>query len=81
MDIEKEDVRRILEDPAFMEAVVSAITTDKDVYEDLAEEVADALEDALQDHPEFKQKILEAALDDATFVAKVTKALVEELTD
>jgi len=47
----------------------------------LAEEVAGALEDALEDHPEFKEKILQAALADDTFVAKVTKALVEELTD
>jgi len=81
MGIEKEDVARLLEDPAFMEAVVAGLTKDKDVYEDLAEEVAEALEDALEDHPEFKQQILQAALDDATFMAKVTRALVEELTD
>lgn len=81
MDIEEEDVARLLRDPAFMEAVVAGLTKDKDVYEDLAEEVAGALEDALEDHPGFKQQILQAALDDATFMAKVTKALVDELTD
>ena len=81
MRIEKEDVARLLEDPALMETVVSQLTTDKDIYEDFAEEVASALGDAFEDHPEFKQKILQAALADATFVAKVTKALVNELTD
>ena len=81
VSIEKEDVTKLLEDPALMEAVITQLTTDKDIYEDFAEEVASALADAIEDHPEFKQKILHAALGDATFVAKVTKALVNELTD
>ena len=81
MDIEKEDVRKLLEDPEFMAAVVSAVLADKDAVQDLAEEVADALEDALADEPEWKEKILSGALEDPTFREKVTRALVEEISD
>jgi len=81
MDIEKEDVRKLLEDPAFAEAVVSAVLADKDAVEELAEEVADALGDALEDDPRWKEKILSDALENPSFREKVTRALVEEISD
>ena len=81
MDIEKEDVQKLLEDPVFGEAVVSAILTDKDAVQDLAEDVADALEDALENDGEWKERLLSGALEDASFREKVMQALVEEMSD
>jgi len=81
MDIEKEDVAKLLEDPEFMEAVVSAVLADRDAVQDLAEGVADALEDALGDDAEWKEKMLSGALEDPNFREKVTVALVEEISD
>lgn len=81
MDIEIEDVRNLMEDNKFMDAVVAQVLQNKEAVDDLAEDVADALEDAFGEDETFRQKLIAGAMGDKEFREKVTHALVAELSD
>ena len=80
--IQQSDVRELLKDPAMVEEMISKtaerLANDPDAADDMAEDVAEEMSEYLQNNPEFKKKILSAAIKDQAFKEKVLRELIEE---
>lgn len=81
MDIEVQEIRGLLDDEKFMNAVVKKVLKNKDAMEDFVGDVTDALEDAIEDDPQTRSMFLSAALADSSFRDRVADALAEEMID
>ena len=81
LDIEKSDVRKLLEDEELAEDVVKAIIDDPDALEELAEDVAEELSDMIEDEPELRRTIIDAAIATPVFRQKVVRELAKEIGD
>jgi len=81
LNIEKSDVRRLLEDEELAEDVVKAIIDDPDALEELAEDVAEELSDMIEDEPELRRTIIDAAIATPAFRQKVVRELAKEIGD
>ena len=81
IDIEVDDIRELLDNEKFMNAVVTKVLKNDEAMEEFVEDVADALEDALDDDPEARNMFLSAAMSDSSFRNRVADALVQEMID
>ena len=80
IDIEKAELRKIVDYSSLMSEVAKKSLDDQDTIKDIAGEVADKISDELEDDPEFKKKILLAAMKREIFRKKVIQLLVEKLS-
>ncbi len=81
IDVNASDVRQLLQDPALVEEIAKGVMEDSDALSDLAEDIADELSDVLEDDPEFRAKIIQSAMGNNAFRAKLVKKLAEEIGD
>lgn len=81
IDIEVRDIRGLLDDEKFMNAVVKKVLQNKDAMEDFVGDVTEALEDAIEEDPQTRSMFLTAALADNSFRDRVADALAEEMID
>ncbi len=81
IDVNANDVRQLLQDPALVEEIAKGVMEDSEAISDLAEDIADELSDVLEDDPEFRAKIIQSAMGNKTFKDQLIKKLVEEMGD
>ena len=79
--VDKNEVRKILEDPALVEEIAKGVMEDPATLDNLAEEIADKLSDVLEDDPDFRAKIIQAAMGNKTFNGRLVRKLAEEPSD
>jgi hypothetical protein len=77
--VESSDVRRLLQNPELMSDIASAVAEDPSALDDLAEDIADEMEDELENDPEFRRRIIDAAMGSPDFKKKVVRKLVGDL--
>ena len=61
MDIERADVRGLMENADFIGDLINVIIEDPKIREGLVEDIADELEDLIEDDPKIKGRIIEVA--------------------
>ena len=81
IDVEKSDVRKLLQDPVLVEEIAKGVMEDSSAVDDLAEEIADELSDVLEDDPDFRAKIIQSAMSNETFKKRLVRKLAEEFGD
>lgn len=81
IDIEVSDIRELLDDEKFMNAVVKKVLKNESAMEEFVEGTAEALEAAIEDDPETRGMFLAAALAEGSFRDRVADALARELID
>ncbi len=81
IDVSASDVRQLLQDPALVEEIAKGVMEDSEALSDLAETIADELSDVLEDDPEFRAKIIQSAMGNNAFRARLVKKLAEEIGD
>ena len=80
IDIEKAELRKLIDYSSLMSEVAKKSLDDPDTIKDIAGEVADKISDELEDDPEFKRKILLAAMKREVFRKKVIQLLAEKIS-
>ena len=80
MDIEKDDVLKLLQDKELMDAVIQRVAKDPDTIGSLAKETADKFFDVIENDPAFKKKLIDTAISSEEFKKKIIEELVEELS-
>ena len=80
IDLNSSDVRQILDDSALVEDIVKGVIEDPVTLDGLAEEIADELSDVLGDDPDFRAKVIEAAIGNKTVRARLVTKLAEEFS-
>ena len=80
IDIEKAELRKLSDYSSLMSEVAKKSLDDVDTIKEIAGEVADKISDELEDDPEFKKKILLAAMKREIFRKKVIQLLVEKIS-
>ena len=81
IEIEKSDVRKLLQNPKLVEEIAKGVMDDPSALDDLAEDIADELSDVLEDDPEFRAKIIQSAMANEAFKNRLVKKLVAEFSD
>jgi len=79
ISINKADIRKLLDDNSLMSDVAKKSLDDASTIKDIASDVADMISDELDDDPEFKRKILLAAMKRDIFRKKVIEELIKKL--
>jgi hypothetical protein len=79
--VQASDVADLLNDPELMEGIASAIVESPAVIDTLADDIAEELEDEIESSPEFRKKIIEAAMAHPDFKRKLAAKIVAEIED
>ena len=79
--VDKADVRKLLQDPTLVEEISKSVLENPAALKDLADNIADELSDVLDDDPDFKSKIIQAAMGNETFKSRLVRKLAEEVAD
>ena len=79
--VDKNEVRKLLEDPALVEEIAKGVMEDPEALGNLAEEIADELSVVLKDDPDFRAKIIQSAKGNNTIKERLIRKLAEELSD
>ncbi len=79
--IDTADVKRLLQDADLMSEIANALVDDPAAMEALADDIADELDDELEDDPEFKKRIIEAAMANPQFKKKLVSKLIADMDD
>ena len=80
IEVDKNEVRKLLEDPALVEEIAKGVMEDPEALGNLAEEIADELSVVLKDDPDFRAKIIQSAMGNKTFRDRLVKKLAEEMS-
>ncbi len=78
---DKADVRKLLQDPTLVDEITASVLENPAAVEDLADDIADELSDVLEDDPDFRSKIIQAAMGNEAFKSRLVKKLAEEVAD
>ncbi len=78
---DKVEVEKLLKDPTLVDDITKRVLGNPAAVEDLADDIADELSDVLEDDPDFKSKIIKAAMANETFKSRLVKKLAEEISD
>ncbi len=78
---DKVEVRKLLQDPTLVDEITKAVLENPAAVDDLADDIADELSDVLEDDPDFKSKIIQAAMANKTFKSRLVEKLAEEMAD
>ena len=81
IEIDKSDVRKLLQNPELVEEIAKGVMDDPAALDELAEDIADELSDVLEDDPDFRAKIIQSALGNEAFKSRLVKKLVAEFGD
>ena len=73
--VDKNDVRKLLEDSAIVEEIAKGVMEDPEALGALAEEIADELSDVLEHDPDFRAKIIQSAMGNKTFRDRLVRKL------
>ena len=76
--IQAEDVKGLLEDPELMEVIADAVVETPGVLESLADDIAEELEDEIENAPQFRKKILNAAMANPEFRKQLAVKIIED---
>ena len=79
--LEDNDIRELLKDPELMADVAKAMVEDPKAMDGLAEDIAVKLSGEIEADLELKSEIVQAAMANPGFKAKLIKKLVEEFDD
>ena len=79
--VDKNDVRKLLEDPGLVEEIAKGVMEDPDALGNLAAEIADELSDVLEDDPDFRAKIIQSVMGNKTLKARLLRKLAQKLSD
>jgi len=77
--IEASDVRKLLQDEAFISEVAQAVVEDPENMDSLADDIADKFSDELEDDPVLRQKIVDLAVASPEFKKRIVKKLASDL--
>ncbi len=78
-DINKLDVQKSVQHKKWMGGVIKRVARDPEAMDDLAKQVGDKLGDVLEEDPNFKKKIIDAALASPEFKKRIVVKLIKEL--
>lgn len=78
---DKVEVQKLLKDPKLVDDIAKSVLKNPEALNDLADDIADELSDVLEDDPDFKSKIIKAAMANETFKSRLVKKLAEEISD
>ena len=78
---DKAEVRKLLEDPKLVDEITKTVLENPSALNALADDVAGELSDVLEDDPDFRSKIIQAAMGNETFKSRLVKKLAEEVAD
>ena len=78
---DKADVRKLLQDPTLVDEITKSVLENPAAVNDLADDIADELSDVLEDDPDFRSKIIQAAMGNEAFKSRLVKKLAEEVAD
>ncbi len=79
--VDKNDVRKLLEDPGLVEEIAKGVMEDPVTLDGLAKEIADELSDMLKDAPEFRANIIQSAMGNKAFKDRLLRKLAKKLGD
>ncbi len=75
------EISTLLQDEEFTNEVIQQAVASPGVIENLAAEIADELSDLVEDDPQFRNRMVTAALKRDDFKQQMIDKLVEELND
>ncbi len=78
---DKVEVRKLLQDPTLVDEITKSVLENPSALKDLADDIADELSDVLEDDPDFRSKIIQAAMGNETFKNRLVEKLAEEVAD
>ncbi len=78
---DKVEVQKLLQDPTLVDDMSKAVLENPAALKDLADDIADELSDVLEDDPDFRSKIIQAAMGNETFKSRLVQKLAEEVAD
>ncbi len=78
---DKAEVRKLLQDPTLVDEITKSVLENPSALKDLADDIADELSDVLEDDPDFRAKIIQAAMGNETFKSRLVQKLAEEVAD
>jgi len=77
--IEASDVRKLLQDEAFISEIAQAVVEDPENMDSLADDIADKFSDESEDDPVLRQKIVDLAVASPEFKKRIVKKLASDL--
>ena len=78
---DKAEVRKLLQDPTLIDEITKSVLENPSALNDLADDIAGELSDVLEDDPDFRSKIIQAAMGNEAFKSRLVKKLAEEVAD
>lgn len=78
---DKVEVQKLLEDPTLVDDISKSVLENPAALKNLADDIADELSDVLEDDPDFRSKIIQAAMGNETFKSRLVQKLAEEIAD
>ncbi len=78
---DKVEVQKLLEDPTLVDDISKSVLENPAALKNLADDIADELSDVLEDDPNFRSKIIQAAMANETFKSRLVQKLAEEVAD
>ena len=78
---DKAEVRKLLEDPTLVDDISKSVLENPAALKNLADDIADELSDVLEDDPDFRSKIIQAAMGNEAFKSRLVRKLAEEVAD
>ena len=78
---DKAEVRKLLEDPTLVDDITKSVLENPAAGKDLADDIADELSDVMEDDPDFRSKIIQAAMGNEAFKSRLVRKLAEEVAD
>ena len=79
LDISKLVAQKFVQREKWMDGVIKTVVDDPEAMDALAKKAGDKLGDLLEDDPNFKKKIIDAALTSPDFKKRIVIKLIKEL--